>query len=202
MTTEELENIFDEAVKAEETERAISALDQWESSQVRSRETLQFLRYHRQRLCQYDVAALLADEMLSGQHSSEAERMCDYLTLAKIQLQRGASAVAWGSLQNVYLWKDLPKWYSVGLARDAIERALDVSLASDSGQDLRLLAFESAVRLIDAGSSTSYVILSKAVQGAIVVGDTTLQQRFQHLANVELAECERHLNGDYGGTGE
>ena len=63
-------------------------------------------------------------------------------------------------------------------------------------------AFESAVRLIDAGSSTSYVILSKAVQGAIAVGDTTLQQRFQHLANVELAECERQLNGDYGGAGK
>ena len=195
MPPDELYAILQEAFDSGSPDRASVALDAWEAVQVRTQHTLSFLRYYRSQLGQLGTAVIVCKEMLTDHARTAPERMCDYLELAKLYIRQQELDLAWAALNNVLSWSDLPNWYTVGMARDAIEYALDICIAARPGSTLRNESFSIAVRLVDDGSSTSYNILEKAVLCASALGNDELLGRFSLLAADELARIQLELNG-------
>ena len=87
----------------------------------------------------------------------------------------------------------LKDWYTAGLARSAVELALDVAMAAGDNRRLAKTAFAMARQLLEDGCSTSLCLLEKARDGARSLGCRSLAERYARLASEERARIQRQL---------
>jgi tetratricopeptide (TPR) repeat protein len=136
-------------------------LDQWQSLQPVTLDTLNFLRYYRAVLGQFAEAIDAVRAMIPLRQEDAAGRMCDHLRLSELHLATGDVDKSWAALTVVLEWPELPKYFSVGLARTAVELAFDISAAAGDDGSLSDRAFRSGVQMLDRGCSRSLVLLEK-----------------------------------------
>ena len=164
MDKKELHDVLKAAYDSGDFTIAKAALDEWEGANERSRTNLSFLRFHREQLDQTESAVCIAIEMLQHQ-TDAATQMSDQLSLGRLYLQQGQDGDAWDCVSIVLDWQELPDYFSVGMARDAVELCMEIAIATADGS-LASTSFDAGMSLLEAGSSVSPRGLSKASEAA------------------------------------
>ncbi|MCI0380217.1 MAG: hypothetical protein L0215_21745 [Gemmataceae bacterium] len=195
MTSREPSDFVQDALNSRRIDEGRACLDAWQAAQPTNLDTLSQLRYYRPLLGQYHEAIDVAKAMIRLRPDGAWERMADYLRLGELSIVVGALDSAWDALSVVLEWPELRDWYSAGLARSTVELALDICAAPTADRPLAEKAFETAVRLLDDGCSTSFVLLEKARDCSKRLERGELFERFQHAAAEVQERIQRQLKG-------
>ncbi|MCI0638949.1 MAG: hypothetical protein L0Y72_22945 [Gemmataceae bacterium] len=205
MTSPEPSDFVQDALDSGRIDEGRACLDAWQASQPTNLDTLSQLRYYRRLLGQHHEAIEVAKAMIRLRPHDAWERMSDQLSLGELCVAVGALDNAWGALSVVFEWPELRDWYSAGMGRSTVELALDIcaaatadrpaSLARRASVELAEKAFDTAVRLLDDGCSTSFVLLEKARDCSKRLERGELFERFQHAAAAEWERIQRQVKG-------